>query len=188
LTETIVTVGVTAAISPATLTLQSGSVGVLTITVNPTGGYTGNITFSCGTLPANVACTFAPPTLSIAAGSGPVTDTLTIDTGASHAMLMSPRSSGATAAIYAAMALWLPGSLAAFAGLSRRKRKQPSLRGLWLLALFCLGLAAAGVVSGCGGPANAGTAKPGSYPIQINLILSGASVSTQSVSATVVVQ
>ena len=82
LTETVVTPTISTSISPGSLTIQSGKSGQLVITITPNDGYTGTINFSCGTLPAHVSCTFAPTSLTITAGSGPVTDTLTVNTSA----------------------------------------------------------------------------------------------------------
>jgi hypothetical protein len=61
---TVITPAVNASFSPGTLTVNSGGSGTLTLTLTPVGGYTGSVTFSCGTLPAHVTCTFAPQTLS----------------------------------------------------------------------------------------------------------------------------
>lgn len=182
LTETVVTPGVTAAVSPASLTVQSGSSGQLVITVTPTNGYTGSINFSCGTLPAHVSCTFAPPSLTIAAGSGPVTDTLTVATNSTLAALVHTSERGNS--LLNATIFWLPGSLAALAGLVRRKRKTVALRSrnLWLIAI--LFLAGACALTSCGGTSNIATT--GTYKVQVTLTVAGGG--TQNVDATVVIQ
>jgi hypothetical protein len=79
-TETVVTPTVTANVSPSTLTVAPGSSGTLTVTLTTVGGYTGTVSFSCGSLPAYVGCSFAPPSLTIAAGQTTATDVLTITT------------------------------------------------------------------------------------------------------------
>jgi uncharacterized repeat protein (TIGR03803 family) len=185
LSETVVTVGVTGSVSPASLTLASGSSGTLTLTVTPTGGYTGTVTFSCGTLPTNVTCTFVPPSLTLTAGSGPVTDTLTIHTGPAQSVTLSPSSPLTTSGIYLGMFLWLPGSLMGLCGLFRRNRKPFCVRSLLILAIVCLGLAGLGTLTGCGGGPNQ-DARAGTYTIPVTLTL--ASGTTQTVSATVIVQ
>ena len=81
LTETVVTAGVSATVRPASLTLQPGGIGLLVITVTPFGGYTGTVSLSCGTLPANVACAFLPQNLRITAGGGARIAALIVTTG-----------------------------------------------------------------------------------------------------------
>ncbi len=185
LTETILAPSVTAAFSPSNITISPGASGTLTITVTPTGGYTGTVTFSCGTLPAHVSCTFAPPSITLTAGGGPQTDTLTINTAAStSSMVVSPMNLGRTNSLLPAMFLWLPGSLGALAGLFRRKLKRGSALKLWAIAIMCLGLGAAGASIGCGGPSL--DAKAGTYSIPVTITL--ANGSTQTVSASVTVQ
>jgi uncharacterized repeat protein (TIGR03803 family) len=185
LTETVVTVGVTGSISPASLTVASGSSGTLTITVTPTGGYTGTVNFSCGTLPVNVTCTFVPPSLTLTAGSGPITDTLTIHTASTQSATLSPSSPLTTSGIYLGMFLWLPGSLMSLCGLFGRNRKPFCVRSLLILAIVCLGLAGMGTLTGCGGGPSP-DARAGTYAIPVTLTL--ASGATQTVSATVIVQ
>jgi peptidyl-prolyl cis-trans isomerase A (cyclophilin A) len=73
--------------SPSALTLKSGAVGTSTLTVTPSNGYTGTITLGCGPLPTNVSCTFAPATLTFAAGATAAqTSTLTVNTKTETAM------------------------------------------------------------------------------------------------------
>jgi uncharacterized repeat protein (TIGR03803 family) len=184
LTETVVTVGVTASISPASLTVASGSSGTLTITVTPTGGYAGTVNFSCGTLPTNVTCSFVPPSLTLTAASGPVTDTLTIHTMSQTAVL-TPLSPPAKSGIYLGMVIWLPASFMGLCGLFQRKRKPLRVRSLLTITVICLGLAGIGTLIGCAGGASR-DARAGTYAIPVTLTL--ASGSTQTVSATVVVQ
>ena len=68
LVETIVAPSLSASISPGSLTIADGASGTLTITLTSIGSYTGTVDFSCGTLPAHVSCSFAPPSLTIASG------------------------------------------------------------------------------------------------------------------------
>jgi len=183
LTETVVTPGVTASVNPTSLSIQPGSSGQLAITITPIGGYTGTIDFSCGTLPAHVSCTFAPPTLTLN-GAGPFTDTLTVSTNATAtAQLRIPGESGRFDSLALAALLWLPGSIAAMFGLKRRKTKHSTSRPvLWMIAiLLWIG---AGALSSCGGKSS--FAAPGTYTIPITLTVSGGS--TQSINATVVVE
>jgi uncharacterized repeat protein (TIGR03803 family) len=191
LTETVVTPGITASVNSTSLSIQPGSSGQLIITITPVGGYTGTIDFSCGTLPAHVSCTFAPPTLALN-GAGPFTDTLTVSTNAAAtAELRIPGGrldSQRIDSMLAAALLWLPGSMAAIFGFKRRKRKHSTLRSvlprpaLWIIAiLLWIG---AGALSSCGGASS--FAAPGTYTIPITLTVSGQS--TQNINATVIVE
>ena len=185
LTESILASSVSAAFSPGNITIASGASGTITITVTPTGGYTGSVTFSCGTLPAHVSCTFAPPSLTFAAGGGAQTDTLTINTAAStSSMVVSPMHSDRSSSFIPAMLLWLPGSLGALAGVFRRKLKRRLASRLWAITIICLGLVGVGVCSGCGGSSN--DARAGTYSIPVTITL--ATGTTQTVSASVTVQ
>jgi hypothetical protein len=183
LTETVVTPGITAAVNPTSLSIQPGSSGQLVITITPIGGYTGTIDFSCGTLPAHVSCTFAPPTLTLS-GAGPFTDTLTVSTNAAAtAQLRFPGQGGKLNSVLLAALLWLPGSMAAMFGLKRRKSKHSTSRQVfWMIAiLLWIG---AGALSSCGGKSS--FAAPGTYTIPITLTVSGES--TQNINATVIVE
>ncbi len=186
LTETVVTPGITTAVSPVSLTVKPGSSGQLVITITPVGGYTGTIDFTCGMLPAHISCAFAPPSLSIT-GAGPFTDTLTVSTNGSQAAALvkpaiGPNRGGAGGGLFTATTLWLPGSLAALLGLVRRRQKGAALRDFWIIAI--LGLVAMGTLSSCGGSSN--NARPGTYSIPISISVSGEA--TQNITATVMVQ
>lgn len=185
LTETVVAPSVSASFNPASININPGASGTIAITITPTGGYSGTVTFSCGTLPAHVSCTFAPPSLTFAAGGGAQTDTLTINTAAStNATAVSLMNSDRSGSVFPAMLLWLPGSLGALAGVFRRKLKRHVARRLWVIAILCLGLAAVGVGTGCGGSSK--DAKAGTYSIPVKITL--ANGSSQTVDATVTVQ
>jgi Bacterial Ig-like domain (group 3)/FG-GAP-like repeat len=74
----------TVAISPATATITAGQSVTATLTITPVGGYTSIVSFSCGTLPSLVTCTFAPS--SVSPGNGAAASTkLTITTTAPSA-------------------------------------------------------------------------------------------------------
>jgi hypothetical protein len=50
--------------SPSSATITAGQSATTTLTVTPIGGYSETLHFSCGTLPAGVACTFTPSSLT----------------------------------------------------------------------------------------------------------------------------
>ncbi len=180
LTETVVTPAVSASFSPGTLTVAAGSSGTMALTLTPTGGYIGTVTFSCGALPAHVSCTFAPPSLTIASGASSLTDTLTIHTSSiTTAAVEKPHGGDSSQLILAALLLVPFSGLALF-----DRRPKASLLRLTALCLLVLGL---GAVSGCGSSSPSRTqAAPGSYSIPITLQLSGGA--TESVSASLIVQ
>jgi hypothetical protein len=99
-------------------------------------------------------------------------------------MFSAPRSGAATAGIFVASALWLPGILT-LTGLFRRKGKPFSARRLTLLGVLCLAMAGVGSMAGCGGNAS-NAAKPGSYSVPVTITLAGAA--TQNVDIAIVVQ
>jgi len=187
LSETIVPVGVSATVSPNPLTIKSGSSGTLTITLTPTGGYTGTVSFSCGTLPANASCTFNPTSVAITASTTTATDILTVNTttAPASAMLSAPHPSGRGSGVFSALALVLPGSLFALFGLKRRKQ-YPALRRLLMVTLFCLATLWVGTLSGCGGSSKSTKTAPGSYTVPMTLSLGGGA--SQTVNATIIIQ
>jgi hypothetical protein len=133
------------AVSPATATVAAGQSAIATVTITPIGGYSGTVNFSCGTLPGGAACSFAPSSVTSAAGV-PATGKLTITTTAPSSAMERrvPRSLEGIALMSVGVLLFLPG---------RRLNR----RGIYsaVVMLFLIG----GFVSlsGCsssGGPSN----------------------------------
>jgi hypothetical protein len=180
--ETVVPVGISVSVSPNPLTIKSGSSGTLTITLTPTGGYTGTVSFTCGTLPTNASCTFAPTSVVITSSTTTATDTLTVNTttATKAAMLSAPVFFGRRSAALFAVTLGLPGLV--FFGFKGRK----PLHRLLILALFCVAILGLGALSGCGSSANSTTVKPGSYTVPVVLSLTGGT--SQTVNATIIIQ
>ena len=77
------------AATPASATVKAGSSATFTITLTPSNGYNGTVTFRCGTLPAKAACAFSPASLT-PTGNAPVSTTLTITTAAATASFVAP--------------------------------------------------------------------------------------------------
>ncbi len=71
----------TVTVSPATATVTAGQAVSATFTVTPVAGYSGTVSFSCGTLPSLAACTFAPTSVTPTNGAAATTK-LTITTTA----------------------------------------------------------------------------------------------------------
>ncbi len=151
-----------ASASPTTLTISDGSSGTTTITASATGGYSGTLTLSCGTLPAHLACTFAPASLSLSATTTSQTSTLTILTNASAALSYPPLRPASASRIMVAMLFWpgLGGVL--FATLRRRGHPASRLPRLLLFAL----LLSAGIFTATGCGSNNNAAK-GTYTVPV---------------------
>jgi hypothetical protein len=54
----------TASVAPATVTVSPSSPGIVDITVTPQYGFNSATTFTCGTLPTNLTCSFNPATVT----------------------------------------------------------------------------------------------------------------------------
>ena len=153
--ETVVPVAVqpdyTLASTPTSQTVNPGTAATYKITVTPTNGYNGTISFpasACSALPTGATCSFNPPTLP---GSG--STTLTISTTApTSGMLIpadvNPHGSGAglmaSLTGFGLMGIVLAGDL--------RKRKRHG--AIVLLTVVALALVLSLV--GCGGGSSSG--------------------------------
>jgi hypothetical protein len=132
----------------SSLTLEPGVTGNLVITISSPSDFKGTITFSCGTLPASVTCTFSPTSVTADGTGTPITVALAMDNERTAALHM-PRSGGQ---IMLANLFWLPGLLLGSLLIRARKR----LRGSWLpyrlgaVVLFFLCVAGMSNIVGCG--------------------------------------
>jgi sugar lactone lactonase YvrE len=116
--------------NPSTLTIKAGDTGTATFTFTPVGGFTGTVTFGCGSLPVGVTCTFAPATLTADGSNKVQTSQLTITTQ----RLVSAN-------------FFLPGAL--LGGLLFWQRRRFNLRKAHVLMLVLAAGAMIGMV-GCG--------------------------------------
>jgi hypothetical protein len=152
------------AASPTSLTIAQGKSGTTTLTITPTGGYTGTLMLSCGNLPSYVTCTFSQGgatnnTVTMGSNGQPVAVTLTIQTNVATARLHAmpafrPASpQGAPGPLLPAMVFGWPGSLAGVVAAFRRRRKgaKTQARVLQLCLLVLLTGALAVGLSGCSG-------------------------------------
>ncbi len=153
---TVTAPGFTLSASPASLSIAAGQSGSTTITLTPTGGYSGTLNLSCSGLPAYSTCTFSPSSLSPDGSNTAVTSSLTIATNVATAALQPGDMPGRphNSLVYAA---------ASFAGLlflcGFRRRKAAAQRfgsALFLVLLLALSGSAL-LVSGCGGSASTTT-------------------------------
>jgi hypothetical protein len=122
--------------APAALTLQRGQTGTYVLTLTPINNYVGSVTVSCGSLPADVACSLQPAALQ-SAGLTAVQGILTVTTNATVAHTLPQHSHDETPL--------LAGGLGFLALLWRRKGRRP-IAVVWTLCLLVGGL----WVTGCG--------------------------------------
>jgi hypothetical protein len=131
----------TVAVSPATATVTAGQPVAATLTITPVAGYSGTVTFSCGTLPSLAACTFAPSSVTPSNGAAATTK-LTVTTTAPSAATQrgAIRPLEPLAWFSVTFLLFLPGRTA-----KRYRHRMYSV----LIVLFVMG----GLISlsGCGG-------------------------------------
>jgi len=144
-----VTPGFSLAANPSSLTIVAGQSGTTTITLTPTGGFTGTVSLACSGLPAYSTCSFSPTMLTAGSSGAAVTTTLTIETNvATAASLATPETRFRRQnlpSIYAATCL---AGIALLFGLRRRiMAARRSGLGLILFTVLCVGSIA---LSGCG--------------------------------------
>ena len=182
LSEVVVAPSIAFAANPTTVTIAKGAGGTFVFTATPTGGYTGGVSFACGTLPADASCSFAPASLTFTSASGAQTSTLTFSTklATSAASTHGPGRSYAPE-VFAGLLLFP-------LGFRKRLRKlvaQYHLGGGLMLLLFIVtatcGLLA---VTGCGS-SGAPSTPAGTYNVPVTVTAGSA---TSTISLTVVVQ
>ncbi|MBZ5522642.1 MAG: SBBP repeat-containing protein [Acidobacteriia bacterium] len=156
------------------VTVKGGSPATFNLTAIATNGFTGQITFSCSSLPLFAACSFSPSSITVGPGSASMT--VTVATTQPRAAIRKPAGGSL---ILLATVLGAPLAIV----LASRRRK--------LMAIACLSLMLALVVVGCGGgggsttPPPAFTTPPGSYSIVVTGTGAGA---TRSAALPLVVQ
>jgi hypothetical protein len=152
--------------NPATQTIGAGQSASFTITVTPSGGYSGSTSFACSGVPSGASCSFSPSTVT--PSGGPASTTLTIPTTAPSSAAAQPGS-----------VPWRTGGslvLAGLLGIFLRPRRAAR----WLRTLCCLLLlgalafcsACGGSGSNGGGNSNPGT-PAGTYSVSVNVTGSG---------------
>ena len=163
------------------ITIASGASGTATLNFNPVGGFTGAVTFACGTLPTHFTCSVAPT--SVTFPSATTSATVTVGTSSGTARLTPPRLGPQSAPGILAALLIFPG-LGCLGFAARRRRLTGAYgRKLLLLSAFLTFGAVLGL-SGCGSSTNPNFAPAGTYTVPI-VISAGGSSST--VNLTVVV-
>lgn len=134
--------GYALAAASTALSVAAGQAASTTVTVSPSNGFTGQVSFACSNLPASAACDFSPPQVTVSGGAA--STTLTIGTSGA-AVAQAPgsrhdsRLAGGTPATLAA------GAFIACGWLAGRRRRRDALPVLLAVVL------AAALVAACGG-------------------------------------
>ena len=133
--------------SSANLTIVAGQTATTTITLTPVGGYSQTVSFACGSLPANLECTFAPPAFNFYPGTGgssaAQSTTLTLTAMATSAQLQTTDGRATLAALFLALPFCL-------SPLVYARRRGKSLRKAVRLMVFLLTAGVLAGITGCG--------------------------------------
>jgi hypothetical protein len=164
----------TLSVNPSSLTVNRGQSAQATFTITSVGGYSGALTFSCGTLPSEATCAFNPSTVTLggaASGSSVLTFTAAAPTNAQHVSHNTLLSGSLT--------------LGAIFFLFNSSLRRRSLLGL--LSVICL--AAIAGLSGCGGGSADGSSNPGTpIGLQSITIAVAGSVTSHNITLPITVQ
>jgi len=164
--------------SPASLTIPAGSSGTFTVAAKPqSGSFNSAIALTCGSLPANLRCSFSPA--SITPGAGTATSVLTISANVVTGMNVPERRKFIP--VYAS---WLLPFGIVGVGFLRKGTKKRRTQALALCALISIGV----IGTSCGGKAGA-TASTSTAPNSYSVTISGtSSASNLSTTVEVIVQ
>jgi len=175
--------GYTLSANPSFLLIKSGSTGSTVITITPTGGFTGTVNLSCGTLPSLVSCTFTPASVTVSSAAAQTTNLTIGTTGTVVASLRNGPGGTLLPGIFLAMIL-LPLGFTRRILRVRRKAGSPWLMGLLLVATASLSAAGMLGLAGCGGKSSSST-PAGTYVIPIDVTSGG---TTSPLSLSIIVQ
>jgi len=157
------------AISPVSASVQAGGTATYTITVTPSGGFTGNISLACSGAPALTNCSITPSTLAVT-NANPVTATMTLQTSAPVVTAgITPAPGGwrgrPNLGREAGLAYFLGSLVSIFVACRLSQRRKVAVPAFVVLALLLV------FSSGCGGSAHhAGTTggtPSGTYQITV---------------------
>jgi hypothetical protein len=189
--------------TPASLSITPGQTGSSSLTITPSGGYSGKLTLVCAGLPANASCTFTQSgttnnIVTLSGNNTAVNVTLNIQTNVATARLdalpaIRPTPSSPfgqqspLSPILPALAFWWPGSMAGLAAFGRKKNLSKTRQRMVQLCLLVLmtGALAAGI-SGCGGSAASTPAAASVTPAGTSNVIVTAAPESGTVQATTI--
>jgi parallel beta-helix repeat protein len=132
--------------SPASFTIANGQSVNSTITVIPTGGYIGDVSFSCTQLPTNMSCSFSPVGVAAGGDNTALSTSVTISYSSGNAR---PSNRQTRHRLYASLLPLTGGVLSCFSfGCGKRSRSASKLRAV---AVICFGLLISVTIISCGG-------------------------------------
>lgn len=133
----------TVGINPASLTIQSGGSGGVTVTVTPANGFSSAVSFACSGLPAGVTCSFNPAQVT--------------PSGSAIATQLTMAASSTVGALQRHSAPFVP-EMAVAATIFLLSWKRRSLA--WAVLFVVLTCAAFAPASGCGGSSTGQQTQP----------------------------
>lgn len=144
----------TFALSVASFAMAAGSPGSGTVTITPSGGFTGTVALTCATgtsgLPAGYTCSFAQPNVTVT--SGAATTTVILTPTATAAVAVKAMRASASESPSWAMSLMAGLFLLGLAGMVFA----PAWHGRNFVVFAGFIVLAAGIVDGCGGGGGSG--------------------------------
>ena len=169
------------AISPATATITAGQSVAATLTITPVRGYTGTVSFSCGTLPSLATCTFAPSSVTPDNGTAASTKlTITTTAPSSATQRAAVRKLASIAWVSIAFLLLLPGRWS--------KRHRRWMYFVPILVVMCSLISLSGCGGSSGGSNASGTTNTPGTPVGTETITVTATDSTGNLSHAVTLQ
>jgi hypothetical protein len=132
------------AVAPTAGSVGAGASAMATVTLTPSGGFSGTVALACSGAPTGATCRFSPSSVSLSGAAD--TSVLTIGTAPSVAKLMaSPQRSRLDP--FTTTGMVLAGMLAPLTMRRRRRRSRTARAFSWLGLLLICGAA----LHGCGG-------------------------------------
>lgn len=145
--------------SPSSLSIPSTSTfGIVQLTVQPVGGFTGAVQLSCSGLPTGASCGFSTSPVNLTNYNQPQTVTVTISTG----QVATLRHRGNSLLPEATLALAV-----CFFGFRRR-------RGIQIVLLVVMSVLGVGLVAGCG------SSGPGTTTSTVTVTATAGSISSKT--------
>jgi sugar lactone lactonase YvrE len=153
--------GFSLTVTPNTLSMTASENSTVTVNITSVGGFADTVALGCASLPAGVTCTFANPSVTLAANATAST-LLTIDTNSPLSGGPAAMNSGKSRGLSLA-GLFLPFSVLFGFVFWRLRRRTASMLTVVLVAVLSLGALMATGCNGFGGS----NVIPGSYTIEI---------------------